>query len=259
MPGDGHIRRGIGLLLVGVCGMALFVWSVISIVTQNKGPYTDGLMIIGGIAGFLPLTIAGVNFFQGTQANKLYRDGAALARWTLSQAEQRENAETVHTAEKPTHAVLFGASAFLIAISVTVKQTAYQSMAWGPFLLILLGFMAIILYIAFVIPWLKKRRMLSDAPDVVIGLNGAVLPGQFVIWNRRQAGMVAALLSAVSLTREGDGDVLTVMYKTLARSGFMNESCRIPVPDGKRAEAAQAGRKIAKAGGVEFRDETEAP
>jgi hypothetical protein len=259
MPGSGHTRRGIWLLLLGVCGTALLVWTVISVTTQTKGPYTDLLFIIGGITGILPLTVAGINFWQGAQANKLYRDEAALARWTLSQAEQQANAEAVYQGEKPTHAVLFGANAILIALSFVVKLTAFQNMGWGPFILILLGLMAIILYIWFVIPRLKRRRMRSDSPDVVIGLRGAVLPGQYVLWNKRQAGMVAARLNAVSLVREGGGDVLIVGYETLARGGYVKESCRIPVPDGNRAEAAQAGRKIAETGRVKFRNETETP
>ena len=115
MPGSGHIRRGICLLLLGVSGTVLFVWAIISTFTQTKGPYTDFLMIIGGATSILPLTAAGINFGQGAQANKLYRDEAALARWTLSQAEQQENAEAVYQGGKSSRSagVVLGAGAFL--------------------------------------------------------------------------------------------------------------------------------------------------
>ena len=73
-------------------------------------------------------------------------------------------------------------------------------------------------------------------------------------WNKRQLGMVIARVGAVSLVREGDEDVLIVLYEWLERNGFVERTCRIPVPNGKRAEAADAGQKIAEAGGVKFGD-----
>jgi len=189
----------------------------------------------------------------------MYRDGASLARWTLSQAERQAYAKATHGANKPAPGVVFGVSAFLIVIAFVLKQTAFQSMGWGVFMLSLLTIMAVMLYVAYVIPWLQKRRAQSDSPDVVIGLHGAVLPGQYVTWNMRQLGMVSARLGSVSLVREDGRDVLIVAYQTLSNSGYTDKDCRIPVPIGKRPEAAQAGRKIAEAGGVDFFDETKAP
>ena len=255
MPGSGHRRRGFGLLVFGICGTVLLIWAC----TQSRNPQFELFLLIGVCTSVPPLTIACINFWQGAQADKLYRDKDSLARWTLSQTDQQANADAVYQGEKSNLGVMLIVGAILIALAFAFKMTAFQGMGWDVFLLFLLGIVALILYIALVIPWLKKRRMQSDSPDVVIGLYGAVLPGQYVLWNKRQLGMVAARLGAVSLVRQGDGDVLIVEYETLARSGYVKQSCRIPVPDGKREEAAQAGRKIAEASGVDFCDETKAP
>ena len=259
MPGSGHIRRGICLVLLGICGTVFFVWAVDQLLSQPQGPNAGIWVSIGLVASFMPLVAAGINFWQGSQANKMYRDETSLARWTLSHAERQAYVKATHDANKPSLGVLLGISAFLVVIAFVLKQTAFQNAGWGVFMLCLLTIMAIMLYVAFVIPWLQKRRMQSDSPDVVIGLHGAVLPGQYVRWNRRQLGMIAARLGAVSLVREGGRDVLTVVYHTLSRAGYMEQRCRIPVPNGKRAEATQAGRKIAEASGVDFCNETKAP
>jgi len=242
-----------------MCGTALLVWAAVQYFTEPQSPDFSFLLAISTVLSFLPLIAAGINFWQGSSANKLYRDGASLARWTLSQAERQVYVTATHGANKPGFGVLFGVSALLIAIAFVLKQTAFQSMGWGVFMLGLLTIMAVGLYVAFVIPWLQKRRMQSDSPDVVIGLHSAVLPGQYVAWNMRQLGMVSTRLSAVFLVREGGRDVLTVVYHTLSRAGYIEQRCHIPVPSGKRAEAVDAGRKIAEASGVDFSDETKAP
>lgn len=253
MPGSGHRRRGVVLLMLGIGGTVFLIWAC----TQSQSSSFELLLLFGICVSVPALTISCTNFWQGAQADKLYRSEESLARWTLSYEERQMNAETAYQSEKPSLAVGIIVYGVLVLIGFVFKLIAFQSMNWNLFLLCMLGLAAIVLYFAVVIPWLQRRRMRRDPPDVVIGLYGATLPGQHVLWNRRQLGVVIARVRSVSLVRERDGDVLIVLYEWLERHGFVERSCRIPVPDGKRVEAADAGRKIAEAGGVVFRDETE--
>lgn len=163
------------------------------------------------------------------------------------------NAEAVYTGEKSLLGALLGGG-LLVGIAFAFKLIAPQIMEWSVFLFIILGLLALVLFVALGLPWLTKRRICRDPPHVAIGLYSAALPGQYVIWHRRQLGMMAERATAVILERDDAGDALTLRYEVMKQSGYEQQSCRIPVPDGKRAEAEDAGRKIAEACGVEFCD-----
>jgi len=211
-------------------------------------------LLLVGVAGSIPpLTFAGICFWLGFEADKLFKDGGALAHWKLSGTQQQVNADVVYAAEKQNRIWAAVTFAILTLIAFALKLTVYRDMAWGLWLLCMLVLMAVCAYVAFVIPWLRRRRMLRDSPDVVIGLYSAVLPGQYVMWNRRSMGMVSSRVLAVTLAREDNEDILTVAYETL-QSGriFVEHSCRIPIPAGNLTQAAQAGQKIAEAGKVTF-------
>lgn len=170
------------------------------------------------------------------------------ARWTLTPQAQDAHAKAVYTGEKSLLGALIGGG-LLVCIALAFKLLAPQAMEWSVFLLIILGLLALVLFVALGLPWLTKRRIRRDPPHVAIGLYSATL---LVIWHRRQMGMMAERAIAVALEQGDAGDALTIKYEVMKQGGYVKQSCRIPVPDGKRAEAEDAGRKIAEACGVEF-------
>ncbi len=251
LPGSGHRRRALGFFLVSAAGIALLVRTIVRFPVHGE----EWLLTLGIFLSIPPLTWGGITLWMGAKADKLYRDGGTLARWTLTPETQDAHAEAVYEKEKELRGAALAIGGALVALAFVFKLTLFGDMTWEVFMLLMAVLLALLLFVAFGMPWLAKRQMRRDPPEVAIGLYSAALPGQFVIWNMRQMGMVTARVISVTLAKDYAGNALTVRYESFVRTGYQAHDCRIPVPEGKLAEAAEAGRKIAEAGGAEFRDE----
>ena len=244
-----HRSRAFVYFLVAVVGTALLVWAC----TQR--PLSE-LLLLAGIFFSVPMwTLGCVSLWQASAIDKLMKPGNALASWSLSLVQQEAHAQVVYEKEKSQRVGAVIAGGLLFTVALVMKFTTLRDMDWGLFLVCMLGVAAILTYVALVMPWMDRWQSRGDAGDVVIGPCSAVIPGKYVIWHRRQLGMIAEQATAVNLTRDGAGDALMVHYKKKTRYSYTRETCRIPVPDGKQEEAAQVGREIAKACNVIFSDE----
>lgn len=247
MPGRNYRQRAFGFFLAAALGTGLLVLAIARFPEHEE----MWLLVVGVFASVPMWTLGCVSLWTAVGVDTLHRKGGALARWTLTPQAQDAHAEAVYTGEKSLPGALIGGG-LLVCIALAFKLLAPQAMEWSVFLLIMLGLLALVLFVALGLPWLTKRRIRRDPPHVAIGLYSAALPGQYVIWHRRQMGMMAERVIAVALEQDDAGDALTIKYEVMKQGGYVKRSCHIPVPDGKRAEAEDAGRKIAEACGIEF-------
>lgn len=249
MPGRRYRQTALGFFFAAAAGTGLLILAI----ARFREHEETWLLLVGIFASVPMWTLGCASLWTAAGINTLHKKGSALAHWTLTPQAQEAHAEAVYTREKSLLGALIGGG-LLAGIAFVFKLVAPQAMEWSVFLFIMLGLLALLLFVALGLPWLTKRRIRRDPPHAAIGLYSAALPGQYVIWHRRQMGMVAERATAVILEQDAAGDALTIQYEVMRQNGYEKRSCRIPVPDGKRAEAEGIGRKIAEACGVEFRN-----
>lgn len=233
----------ISLLLVLV-GIALSV----------AGFTADSSELIGLVAVGLMLSITFLICFfiflsQAKRLDRMFQKEEIFAHWQFDPTEQLQKAEEEYRTKKAANRTL------LIVILIFFGLIGGGFALFGfddiegavPFLLILLGALAIICTAALSAPRATYNRMMRSVPEVFVGPSGAWVMGVFTMW---RAPMTR--IDYVVFDQSASGTMIAVHYRTRQRYGWQRRVCRIPVPRGREQEAYAAAVSIASASGVEF-------
>lgn len=202
--------------------------------------------------------LLGITFFifffvflkQAKLLEGMFNNRDLLAHWTFASTEQLEKAEAAYKERMARNKVMiFVMTFFFVVIGGFFLLFAFDDMEEaGLFFIIFFGVLVLLYIVAFAAPRIMYHRMKKALPEVFVGPYSAWVMGEYTQW---KAPMTTIM--GVNLLHDESGDVvIAVNFEILQRYGPQLEECRIPVPDGKEAEAINVAQKIADVNNVEY-------
>lgn len=194
-------------------------------------------VVIGGfivILGLIGLFMFG---YQIIAANALINGKQLIAHWTFDPEQWRIFTEKEYRTEKNEKCLILVVISGIILLVGGIFWLIMRDTAAGIVFLILLGVIAILAFVAFIVPWLTYRRNLKQTGDIYIGKNCLYLNGAIHTWSFAGARFEDAKL----VLKPSPLIHVTYTYWTSAGRSFyfyrQAATVRIPVPQGKLEEA----------------------
>ncbi|MFH2059408.1 MAG: hypothetical protein ABIJ59_10975 [Pseudomonadota bacterium] len=193
--------------------------------------FIGGFIVILGIIGLFMFG------YQIIAANGLINGKHLIAHWTFDPEQWRIFTEKEYSTEKNEKRLMLLVVSAIILVVGAIFWLIMQDKAAGIVFLVLLGVIAIIAFVAVIVPWLTYRRNLKQTGDIYIGKNCLYLNGAIHTWS-----FAGARLEDVKLILKPSPMInATYTYWTSAGRYFFfyrqAATVRIPVPQGKLEEA----------------------
>jgi len=170
--------------------------------------------------------------------SRILKADNVLAHWTYDPAEWNEYAEKQYVEEKKEKSVLFYViSAFALFFGIVFFLIDNENGLWVLVLMLLL--IGVIAFTAWFTAWYNHRQNLKYLGETYITADSIYINRQLHTWRG-----LGAKLESVDLDKHKAHAMLTMVYSAPTRTGFENYTVRIPVPQGKEAEAEQIYQKL---------------
>jgi hypothetical protein len=227
---------GVALSLVGLAGIVL--------------PSLFGLSGMEGAyalacASLLPLTAGLVTTWlywdRARVAARILSGDGTLARWTYSEAQGRQQAESeFESATGQNRALYLIMVCWFVVISAALIGYDYyrnQEVNW-PFAGAMLGMVLLLGFVAWFAPRLRRRQAHRGGRDVIIGRSGLILSGSLYPWGGSRHHLDNASLSEGP---EGTGLEFTIRHRGVVPTQPDSlEIVRVSVPP----DQLDAARKV---------------
>lgn len=200
--------------------------------------FVGGFIVILGIIGLFMFG------YQLIAANGLINGKQLLAHWTFDPEQWRMFTEKEYSTEKNEKRLMLLVVSVIILIVGAIFWLIMRDKAAGIVFLVLLGVIAIIAFVAVIVPWLTYRRNLKQTGDIYIGKNCLYLNGAIHTWS-----FAGARLEDIKLILK-PSPMINVTYTYWTSTGryffFYRQAAtvRIPIPEGKLEEAENVVRQL---------------
>ncbi|MBU1196624.1 MAG: hypothetical protein KKE62_10795 [Proteobacteria bacterium] len=193
--------------------------------------FVGGFIVILGIIGLFMFG------YQMIAAYALINGKQLIAHWTFDPEQWRIFTEKEYSTEKNEKRLMLVVISGIILLVGGIFWLIMRDKAAGIVFLVLLGVIAIIAFVAVIVPWLTYRRNLKQTGDIYIGKNCLYLNGAIHTWSFAGARLEDAKL----VLKPSPLINITYTYWTSAGRNFyfyrQAATVRVPVPEGKREEA----------------------
>jgi hypothetical protein len=162
-----------------------------------------------------------------------------LARWTYSAEEWKKYSEDEYKRERGEKQALFIIVAVIAAVAGVIFVIVDRGKAGLIVLACMGGLIALIAFVAYFTPWYTRWQNLKYPGEVLIAPNGAYFSRQLHLWDQFGARLVKVEL------HDKKQQYIEFTYEAPTRTGMQEYNARVPVPQGKEAEARALVEKFA--------------
>ncbi len=239
-PARGGVMAG---AIISAVGAAACLYPFVGDIDMMNGGFA--LVFIGGIVLITGLITLGVFLAQSSSAARMQSGTDVLAHWQYAETEQQAATEQAYDAYRGDNRVLLMIVAgFIVACTVlfSLISVADSGEVNGPFILIMLGVLLLIAFVAVLAPRAAHRQATQAAPEAIIARNGLILFGAQHTW-----GSLWSKLQKVEIVNGGNGAQLqfTICYLTRASVlMYTTYTVNVPIPPGREGEAQQAAAQL---------------
>ncbi len=222
-------------------GVALAVLPFLNYIPQESPPFVF-------VGGFLSIVgaIAFILFFLYFNGLRKILDGRdLLASWTFGRTEWESYVKWEYDHEKSGKRKLFIlVSAIIVLVGLGFRLFAEDEDAANIVLLVLAGLIALLWFVALVLPKFNHFRKLKRAGEVFVGKSGVYIGGSFHLWK-----FPGSRLESVEY-EEGSAPRLNFVYSYVMLAGRSLNAIRqfvafsVPIPEGNEHEARQLPKKF---------------
>jgi len=195
----------------------------------------DGGFAIGFVSFFMGIVSLVVIFIYTSRARQLdsiLSGEGRLAVWHYQPDEWKRFVERDFAEQKIVNRSIFYLIAGISIVVGILLTIVYQDILMAEIILGLIAFLAII---AFITPYFRLNKLRKSTQLVIISEKGAVIGKMVHLWEK-----LGASLDKVSWNDQNPGTVMIEFtYSMPSRNGRDQQVARVPVPEGKKAEARQ--------------------
>ena len=237
LPALNNPQKTVAFSWLAVSGFALMMMGLPFAIDMDMMNGGFALIFISFFVMLMGIITSVIYFVRAKTLDKLLSGQELLAYWTYNPQEWQRYTEKefeISKFEKVPLLILVSVISLIIGGIFAIADPEAGLVVF----LVMLGLIALLSGIVFLVPRLRHQHNQSSLGYAYIGTKGLYLNGYFHNWN-----MLGASLDSASILMD-EIPMLEIVYSFPTRTGRQEETVRVPIPQGQMAMAERIVRQI---------------